>query len=181
MSGDIGIGRLLQGDALRDAIHVAVAPVVAGETLDPGQGLVFTQKNDNEVRKGTVNTVGVVDPFLKGYVRKGQRFWMFLNPGSINSLRHDWTHPAFGPEKVDRDKIAAKQWLEKFAESQRQDWGMFEGIMTKAVRGDGSWCGDDDNAESFNAQKQRLLREWQTWTGVAIARDEDEIYFSCAC
>ena len=37
------IGKLLEPTAQRDAIHIAVAPVVAAETLEPGTGIGFEE------------------------------------------------------------------------------------------------------------------------------------------
>lgn len=85
------VGKLIDTDARRDAIHVAVAPVEAGEDLQPGQhvGVVAGKATTS------VAAIGVVDPFLTEPVRAGQRFWLFLYPNTVTSLRHVWTHPAF--------------------------------------------------------------------------------------
>ena len=85
------VGELIDTEARRDAIHVAVAPVEAAEDLLPGQhvGLLAGRAS------GGIEPVGVVDPFLKAVVRQGQRFWLFLYPNTVTSLRHVWTHPAF--------------------------------------------------------------------------------------
>lgn len=86
------VGNLIDtNDARRDAIHVAVAPVEAAEDLLPGQhvGLVAGRAS------AEAESIGVVDPFLTSPVLKGQRFWLFLYPNTVTSLRHVWTHPAF--------------------------------------------------------------------------------------
>jgi hypothetical protein len=90
-SGPI-LGSLIDGDARRDAVHVAIAPVVAAETLSPGQHVGLT----GDGRAGTsAAPIGIVDPFLTEDVREGQRFWLCLYPNTVTSLRHVWTHPAF--------------------------------------------------------------------------------------
>lgn len=98
MSENLGLGKIIPDDAAvdRDAIHIAVAPVVAGEWLEPSQRVYLEHGMAWSYHlKFVVKPVGIVDPFLGVSVEKGQRFWLYLFPGSITSLRHDWTHPAF--------------------------------------------------------------------------------------
>ena len=108
---DIGIGRLIKEPQARDAIHVAVAPVTATERLAPGQPVSFAGDGHTSVCAASGASVGIVDPFLTAPVFAGERFWLFLWPGSITSLRHDWTHPAFEPKPRD----ASEQWIRDFA------------------------------------------------------------------
>jgi hypothetical protein len=79
-------------DARRDAIHIAVAPVVAAARLLPGQHVGLQEDGQACAHE---EPIGIVDPFLTEAVAAGQRFWLFLYPGTITSLRHVWTHPAF--------------------------------------------------------------------------------------
>ena len=93
------LGRLItDGDRRRDAVHVAVAPVTAAERLTPGQQVGFVHPGDTELVGPAENPIGVVDPFLREDVQPGQRFWLFLYPNTVTSLRHVWTHPAFAPK-----------------------------------------------------------------------------------
>ena len=85
----------------RDAIHLAVEPVVAGERMGPGDhitvinGVAWRADKDDEDKP-----LGIVDPFLPRAVRKGERFWFVMYPRMVHSLRHVWTHPAFTDEPV---------------------------------------------------------------------------------
>ena len=90
------LGRLIEdGDRRRDAIHIAVAPVTATTRLTPGQPIGLVREGNSELVGPCDRNIGIVDPFLPGDVEPGQRFWMFLYPGTITGLRHVWTHPAF--------------------------------------------------------------------------------------
>jgi len=93
----------------RDAVHIACVPAIARGKLFPGQevGIVKTDWYGKE-RPGKIIidrthiAIGIVDPFLRESVQPGERCWLLLYPGSITSLRHAWTHPAFdGEEKLD--------------------------------------------------------------------------------
>ena len=93
-----GLGRLItDGGRRRDAVHVAVAPVTAAGRLAPGQHVGFVHPGDIEVVGAVEKPIGVVDPFLRADVQPGERFWLFLDPNTVTSLRHVWTHPAFAP------------------------------------------------------------------------------------
>ena len=90
------LGRLIEdGDRRRDAIHIAVAPVTAAERLAPGQHVGLIQEGNLELVGPCDNCIGIVDPFLTAVVETGERFWLFLYPGTITGLRHVWTHPTF--------------------------------------------------------------------------------------
>jgi hypothetical protein len=90
------LGQLIDnGDRRRDAIHIAVAPVTAAERLSPGQHVGLIEQGNLELVGPSECSIGVVDPFLMREVEPGQRFWLFLYPGTITGLRHVWTHPAF--------------------------------------------------------------------------------------
>jgi hypothetical protein len=91
------LGSLIEdGDRRRDAIHIAVAPVMAAERLLPGQHVGLVSGDTEHVGAMEPNRcLGIVDPFLRQPVEEGQRFWLFLYPNTITSLRHYWAHPAF--------------------------------------------------------------------------------------
>lgn len=90
------VGKLITDKAFRDAIHVAIAPANAMETLLPGQHVAY--RYGDAYAEGEF--VGIVDPFLREPVKKGEAFWLFLYPNTVTSLRHAWTHPAFAITRV---------------------------------------------------------------------------------
>jgi hypothetical protein len=136
------IGELLNGTEGRDAIHIAIAPVVAGEYLEPGSYITFRENAEEGivVQCSPALAIGIVDPFLKKDVRQGDRFYMFLNPNTITSLRHEWTHPAFSgmPSVVDTSKSEA--WLRDFCNN--HDAPDFEALIG-ALKGGGEYDAGD--------------------------------------
>lgn len=79
----------------RDAIHLAVEPIEAGEDLLPGSHVNIDVDGKAYLRCPQTG-VGIVDPFLPHYgVKRGQRFWLVVYPRMITSLRHVWEHPDF--------------------------------------------------------------------------------------
>lgn len=96
MAHEVKFGQLIgpYDEMKRDAVHVPVAPAIAACELQPGQHVGFVNDETLEVGNAIV-TVGIVDPFLKAAIPKGQRFWLLLHPGSAMSLRHEWDNVEF--------------------------------------------------------------------------------------
>lgn len=86
---------ILDGDRRRDAVHFAVAPVIAEERLTPGQHVGLTRADSLEYAGPVGRHLGIVDPFLGAPVEARERFWLLLYPNSITSPRHIWSHPEF--------------------------------------------------------------------------------------
>lgn len=101
------LGTLPEGVQKRDAIHIAIAPVLAGEVLKPGQPIRM-QKDRSRTAIAKDEPIGIVDPFLKEDVQPGQQFWMVLYPETVTGLRHDWKHPGMDTEAF--DEALADNW-----------------------------------------------------------------------
>jgi hypothetical protein len=120
------LGQIITENEKRDAIHLAVEPVVAKEHLRPGDHVTAEGRFVSRHNAGKDGAVGIVDPFLTNPVEPGQRFWLVVYPRQIHSLRHVWTHPAFPDvpevkEDVSRgwpeQREASEKWLRAFCES----------------------------------------------------------------
>lgn len=171
----LGIGTILEHDRPRDAIHVAIIPVVAADEICPGERVKL---EDGKARacKLAKDTIGVADPFLRRNVLPEQRFWLFLNPGSIVGLRHQWVHPALPAEGEDPRKPASEKWLRERAERACMS---YEDVLAGAIGGDGH--GGDDYA-------RELPREPDFWLHIAVVtgmtftdNHRENTFFSCAC
>jgi len=126
------LGELPPESAARDAIHMAVCPGVLTGSAYPGSPVSVLA--DGQFLPNGNHPVGIVDPFLnrsRHQLVAGSRVWILLNPGSITSLRHEWTHPAFSDSPMLPDsKAESKRWIETFANE--CDCPGYEALMEKA-------------------------------------------------
>jgi hypothetical protein len=196
------LGTIIGPNEKRDAIHLAVEPVIAGEWLDPGEHVRIDPESGYaygcEVGKG----VGIVDPFLADTVKPAQRFWLVIYPRQIHSLRHVWTHPAFPDEPEPLGMMAAKppsvqaseSWLRDFCET--RDMPSYERVMA-AITDEPVYV----NPDATRVEYQDVYKDSEYWTfqGVDAHCDiPDEFwehvenvlgrrisqrtkYFSCSC
>lgn len=179
MSHDLNLGKIITTEQHKDAIHVAVAPVTAGKRLAPGTH--FNLVNGMAVPAEAGDGIGVVDPFLTVFVAKGERFWGFLYPGSITSLRHDWTHPAFvdlaeadAATQFELGRRESEAWMRKWASEHLEhgESGYLEALRIGRTHlvGSNESIGDSIDNEWWN--------HWERITGEKADREQ---YFSCSC
>jgi hypothetical protein len=126
------LGKKITGEANRDAIHIAVVPLIAGQELRPGQSFRLAYgTSDTAIPSADEygrEAIGIVDPYL-GHesanwrdwrVEVGERFWGFLMPGTVTGMRHHWQHPSF-----DNVPIPANEhelWLRQFCDRWNFDY-----------------------------------------------------------
>lgn len=184
-NGDIGIGKLIDQERGRDAIHVAVAPIEAAYPLLIGSHICILENG----KAGYGNrSIGIVDPYLTVAPKAGDRFYVFLYPGSITSLRHEWVHPAFGdagPAKTPEtpDKAFAESWLRQYAARVNHYLDAEEAFQTllcdlkaHAI----TYHGTDMHGRDELIDADELKRHGEIVLGVPINFDKFE-YFSCSC
>lgn len=176
------LGKTIENqDAERDAIHIAVAPVVANERLYPGQhaGLSF-HSGVERASSNAKKMIGVVDPFLKHAVEPGQRFWLFLYPGSIRSLRHTWQHDAFvNASPTSRDRTEAIKWMKEYAEEVGADYDELLARAATFVEHGDYWV-KGGTFEGIRAD-DTFWDAYEIVAGVTVPRDKRGGLFSCAC
>lgn len=182
------LGKLATEDAGRDAIHIAVAPVVAAHILEPGERIGWIDGEREKVGR-VPDTFGIVDPYLSAPVMPGQRFYAFLNPQTITSLRHVWQHPAFGDEAakpVTNAKAASEAWLRAFIAT--ADCPSYERVIAAALEDDayrdrGDHKSDDylhfDGSDAHGEIPPEFWDHVEIVTGQKITSRPG--YFSCSC
>jgi hypothetical protein len=189
------LGTILGDGVARDAIHLAVEPVEAGESLSPGEHIHLRGgKAYGNTGATGLKLLGIVDPFLKSKVKPGQRFWLVVYPRQITSLRHVWTHPEFPaiPEQAgaNSSKAESEQWLRDFCD--RADCpgydAVMQGIQGLFRGGSGDYDGGgyvDSSCLHFNGCDAHGEIPAEFWIHAEIVLgkklDTRPEYFSCSC
>lgn len=172
----------------RDAIHLAVMPVVAGERIAPGAEIGFRKDREYGTAYEMGGGLGIADPFLTQHVQVGETFLLVVHPRTITSLRHVWEHPDFDPKQYTNP---AKERMEGFCKENNLDGlellAAAEGFLTN---GESLNVGDNEGLEVYHG----FWRDWEAVTGKEAIRmatsyqaagraDEngDESFFSCSC
>ena len=185
------LGKLLpeNHEQHRDAVHIAVMPVVAGEDLRPGEKIRLMFGTTDVALSGEYNDdyIGIVDPFLAGIGSqecRAKSFWDVLpeTSGTITGLRHEWTHPIVdGKQKAISE---SELWLRQFADKWNFDYDeMVAGALSKEF-GYVAARGIDLHSAGELAPGDEILF-WQhieTLTGKKLDEGHKKAFcWSCSC
>ncbi len=185
---DVKLGQLIQGEAHRDAIHIAVAPVVSDVMVFPGQHLILVDGKACPVEG--VKSIGIVDPFLGHAVPPGQPFWLCLHPGSITGLRHEWSHPAFNKGAslsprlalmASHSKEESEAWLRDYVRRNcpyNAPHDGFDDFIERVKNREVFYNGSDCHSFSDVDQPYELRRHLAV---LGIVIDWSEFTYSCTC
>jgi hypothetical protein len=184
------MGKILPADHQqgRDAIHIAVMPVVASCTMRPGEPVSLQgYASDEAVYDNSDNYLGIVDPFLAVSVQKGQKFWLFLRPGTISGLRHEWTHPMIKPQSANEPPAVVDEmedheaWLRDFASR----WSMsYHDMIAAAKEGTYTTAGGMDfgKYDLGPGEENLFWTHMEGLTGLKFDDNHKENFgWSCSC
>lgn len=178
---ELNIGQVIEGIyPLRDAIHIPVVQVICDEDhLDAGQRIALRAGTDLAYKEEYRST-GVVDPYLDGSLMRGDKFWMFLFPGTVTGMVHQWKHPEFTHLEA---SSPAEQWLRDFAER----WAMdFNELVTEAGgQGGNRWVtahGHDLHKAEEIEDIDDMYYHLEQYLGRRISpKQRREMNWSCSC
>ena len=190
------LGTIIDETIKRDAIHLAVDPVIAGEKLAPG---------DHIGVKGGVAfkchpLLGIVDPFLEDDIEIGQRFLLVIYPRKITSLRHVWTHPDFDNVESNLpasiildDKEKSIKWIKDYVSwinekciEYRQD-NIYHLTYEELMREASDVIEDNYGSIVFPFDEGHELFKEEFWdhyeiiTGEKFPEDQYKNFFRCGC
>ena len=179
------IGKLLVGTEERDAIHIAVMPLIAAEKLTAGEHVGLTKNGQAHTQYQPF--IGIVDPYLTETVEPGRTFYVFMYPNTVTGLRHHWQHPAFA-DHIEVNEGLAKAWLQQFAAKWEFD---FDHMIAVAADPDseGRWGAyitayghDLHSAGELGADHELFWHYMSVLTGKTFSPEHRErIAWGCTC
>lgn len=176
------LGKLVTGNPERDAVHIAVVPVTAAGSLKAGMRVGFLP--DGRVGRLPQEVIGIVDPFLTESVDEDDKFWLFLLPNTITSLKHVWTHPAFGAEPARDAKSVSERWMRAWAmEHMSEDYsGDGEKLNEDAAYANAIEAGHSKSVGPYEDARDNIDNEWWShWEAITGQQGDRDNYFRCAC
>ena len=176
---DIHLGKVFHSKLeKRDAIHVAVVSVSAGEQdLKPGDHVGFLE--NGKVGKSAEKLIGIIDPFIKDIQNfqanlkyNHPNFFLLLYPGTTLALSHHWIHPEFNKEE-------SVKWIENFASLLNTSYDDLMAVARIWVK-QGTWS--YDNSERYKDYYDDFPTFWDHFEVVTgLFCDDKGCPYTCSC
>lgn len=90
---DPRLGHIPVDGSGRDAVHIAVVPMIVRERIALGQHIDVMPRVVLYAAGISADCIGIVDPFVAALAFDGDRICMFLWPYTITGLAYHSTHP----------------------------------------------------------------------------------------
>lgn len=173
----------IQPNAVRDAIHIAIAPVIANEGLKPGEHIGFALGSTTHMERSD-SPIGIVNPFGKRVV-KGESFYLCLYPDTVTDMKHHWSHPAFSAAPADTNpfspatKAVSEAWLISFCKR----YGLSMDYLLRGLASEyPGLCVYEDSVDDGYSEQEDLWKHYQIFTGNEVSEvKKDNLLFRCAC
>lgn len=180
------LGELITGEAHRDAVHVAVVPMKAAHVLQPGRHVGMNKEGEADATLLSEDHIGIVDPFLKSPIKKGQRFHVLLYPGTVISLRHVYRHPILDADQIRQEtmELLAAPSVQRLKEIAEEWGGTYEALMrcTKRYLKTGELMTFDGMGKGMNATTpDDFWEHYERVTNVQVPKKKQTDFFRCNC
>lgn len=170
----VPLGTLATVTGVKDASHVATLTVKAACNLKRAQDIGLTpdgMATDQEPH------FGIVDPYLKKGVKRGEVFHLCLYPGTVTSLRHEWAHT-----EIDSKEESVK-WLMEYAKQHcpydQDTWAAFNRLVEGLAIGEVFFYGDELHSYEDLPDADALRYHAERFFGRPI--DLPRFSFRCSC
>lgn len=178
------IGKVLEGPGPKDAIHVAVVPVLLAEDMHPGD---WVRVVGGKAYKADEKAIGVIDPFLDEYLLFEDTWvYMLLIPNTITNLSHEWTLEEFDSnsafEEIPRLDEDSVDWLEDFAHMHNTSYDALVVKCLEALASDNEFPYITFYGRDIHEIPDGFWDHFRKATGLTVLESAAEkVDFTCSC
>jgi len=191
MSEAVELGKTFKNTRNRDATHIAVLSVTSEGGLLPGQHIGFVPGSKERVdlalpEDGWPDPLGIVDPLLTTPPKAGEWFWMWMYPGTITGLRHEWDHPALTGAPTAHKIVTAEAYMRHLADDM-SDNVTYEDLLEAgddwAIRGDHTREDTESYQDVYSdfSEGGDFWKYYQIIRGSVVPESDQVCPFTCSC
>lgn len=160
---------------LKDAVHVGIVAVRAGQPIAPGQRCTL-----NEYREAipSESGEGVADPF-GGRISTGQAFWLLMCQDQLPNVQHVWDHPTMDFSPPSRETVK-NRYLVDYAEGLGVTYEQLLAACAYVVENEepaaypGTKTGEEFEKALNGVDDYDLWYEWSNESGYEFENDGTE-------